>query len=143
MGFAYSLLFPARLRVVATDTTLFFTTPEEAWHWLESPNNGATRLVRSEPTKEDNIRQNRRGQHRMKARMDRDLPAVPNCEQRIQERYSALQQAAALSSVERYSSLDVPVYLSSDVESSFVTWPFVQSSHVPPDITPETSDNII
>ncbi|KAJ1169838.1 hypothetical protein NDU88_001726 [Pleurodeles waltl] len=32
MGFAYSLLFPARLRVVDAGTMHFLTTPEEAWH---------------------------------------------------------------------------------------------------------------
>ncbi|KAJ1202299.1 hypothetical protein NDU88_006099 [Pleurodeles waltl] len=31
MRFTYSLLFPEKLLVVATDSTHFFTTPEEAW----------------------------------------------------------------------------------------------------------------
>ncbi|KAJ1160184.1 hypothetical protein NDU88_000686 [Pleurodeles waltl] len=57
--------------------------------------------------KEDNIWQNRRGQHQVKARMDRDLPAVLDLEQRIQVRCSALQQAAALSSAGHCSNPDV------------------------------------
>ncbi|KAJ1173765.1 hypothetical protein NDU88_005591 [Pleurodeles waltl] len=40
--------------------------------------------------------------------MDRDLPAVPDLEQKIQDRRSALQQAAALSSAGRCSSPIVP-----------------------------------
>ncbi|KAJ1129596.1 hypothetical protein NDU88_007963 [Pleurodeles waltl] len=64
----------------------------------QSPDTGATRPVRLASTKEDITRQNRRGQRRMKARMDRDVPAVPDLEQRMQEQSSALQQAAALSS---------------------------------------------
>ncbi|KAJ1164016.1 hypothetical protein NDU88_004463 [Pleurodeles waltl] len=61
LGFAYSLLFPARLRVVAAYTTHFFTTPEEAWHWTESSDNCATRSVRLEPTGDSSSQQNRRG----------------------------------------------------------------------------------
>ncbi|KAJ1186727.1 hypothetical protein NDU88_003508 [Pleurodeles waltl] len=42
MEFTYSLLFPAKLCVVATDTKHFFTTPEEAWHWIEGSDNCTT-----------------------------------------------------------------------------------------------------
>lgn len=35
-GLKYSMLFPARLRVVDGETTKFFTSPEEASRWLES-----------------------------------------------------------------------------------------------------------
>lgn len=35
-GLKYSMLFPARLRVVDGETTKFFTSPEEAARWLES-----------------------------------------------------------------------------------------------------------
>ncbi|KAJ1083279.1 hypothetical protein NDU88_003438 [Pleurodeles waltl] len=32
----YSLLFPARLRVISEGQTVFFQTPDEAWGWLEA-----------------------------------------------------------------------------------------------------------
>ncbi|KAJ1160868.1 hypothetical protein NDU88_001358 [Pleurodeles waltl] len=50
-------------------------------------------------------------------------PAIRDLEQRIQERRSAVQQVAALSSAGRCSSLGTLGSLSSDGESSVVTWP--------------------
>ncbi|KAJ1100885.1 hypothetical protein NDU88_005960 [Pleurodeles waltl] len=85
MGFAYSLLFPAKPGVVAADTTLFFTTPEDSWRWIESSDNCTTEPLRLELTRDDNTRRHRRGQHRMKTQTDGDLPTVPDLEQRIQE----------------------------------------------------------
>lgn len=35
-GMKYSMLFPARLRVVDGESTRYFTSPEEASHWLET-----------------------------------------------------------------------------------------------------------
>lgn len=35
-GLKYSMLFPARLRVVDGESTRYFTSPEEALQWLES-----------------------------------------------------------------------------------------------------------
>ena len=34
-GLKYSMLFPARLRVVTNNRTLFFDAPEEAWDWMD------------------------------------------------------------------------------------------------------------
>ena len=34
-GLKYSMLFPARLRVITNNKTLFFDAPEEAWDWME------------------------------------------------------------------------------------------------------------
>ncbi|KAJ1173646.1 hypothetical protein NDU88_005473 [Pleurodeles waltl] len=93
MGFAYSLLFPARLWVVAADTMHLFVTPEEAWHWLESPGARAARLTRTVSTKNDHIQWNQRGNEDM---WGGDLPVVPNLDQRLQERRRALERAAAL-----------------------------------------------
>ncbi|KAJ1097154.1 hypothetical protein NDU88_002281 [Pleurodeles waltl] len=62
MGFTYSLLFPAKLRVVTTNTTRFFVTPEEAWHWIENSDDCADCLMRLESAGEDTLRRNRRGQ---------------------------------------------------------------------------------
>ncbi|KAJ1113386.1 hypothetical protein NDU88_001632 [Pleurodeles waltl] len=72
-----------------------------------------------------------------------DLPMVPDLEQRIQEQRSALQRAAVLSGMGRCSGSDAPDSQSSDGESSVATWPSVHSLHVPPDKTPQTSDNFI
>ncbi|KAJ1145195.1 hypothetical protein NDU88_011486 [Pleurodeles waltl] len=71
-----------------------------------------------------------------------DLPVVPDLEQRIQELRSVLQWAAVLFDAGRCSGPDAPDSPSSDGESSVASWPSVHSSHVPPDITPQT-DNII
>ncbi|KAJ1175869.1 hypothetical protein NDU88_001154 [Pleurodeles waltl] len=54
MGFAYSLLFPAKLLVVAADSRHFFTSPEEAWGWIESYDNCATRPLWLELPGDDN-----------------------------------------------------------------------------------------
>lgn len=35
-GLKYSMLFPARLRVIDGETTRYFTSPEEASHWLDT-----------------------------------------------------------------------------------------------------------
>lgn len=35
-GIQYSLLFPARLKLILDGTTLFFETPNEAWDWLDT-----------------------------------------------------------------------------------------------------------
>lgn len=35
-GLKYSMLFPARLRVVDDETTRYFTSPEEASHWIDT-----------------------------------------------------------------------------------------------------------
>ncbi|KAJ1185657.1 hypothetical protein NDU88_002447 [Pleurodeles waltl] len=104
VGLAYSLLFSARLCVVAADTMQIFTTPEEAWHWIEGIDNGATRLARLEQTGEGSPWQSHKGQRQVRVLMDRDLPAVPDLEQRIHERCIALQQAAALSSPDSLGS---------------------------------------
>ncbi|KAJ1105653.1 hypothetical protein NDU88_003058 [Pleurodeles waltl] len=76
----------------------------------------------------------------MKTRGGGDLPVVPDLEQRIQERCSALQRAAALSGAGRCSGPDAPDSPSSEGESSVATWPSAQlacSSRY------KTSDNII
>ncbi|KAJ1166355.1 hypothetical protein NDU88_006759 [Pleurodeles waltl] len=91
MGFNYSLLFPANLHVVADNTTHFFNTPEEAWHWIEGSIVRTTRSAQLEKTREDSSQRNRRGQCRLKPQIDRDFSAVPDLEQRIQERRYALE----------------------------------------------------
>ncbi|KAJ1113493.1 hypothetical protein NDU88_001736 [Pleurodeles waltl] len=35
-GLRYSLLFPAKLKIISDGTTHFFQEPDEAWAWLES-----------------------------------------------------------------------------------------------------------
>ncbi|KAJ1096397.1 hypothetical protein NDU88_001539 [Pleurodeles waltl] len=77
----------------------------------------------------------------MKTCRGRDLPVVPDLEQRLQERRSALQRAAVPSGVGRCSGPDAPDSPSSDGESSVATWPSVHSSHAPPEITPAL-DNV-
>ncbi|KAJ1135334.1 hypothetical protein NDU88_001774 [Pleurodeles waltl] len=69
------------------------------------------------------VRRNRGGRRRMKVRPGVGPPAVPDLEQRIQERRSAVQQALALSGAVRCSSTGSPGSVSSDGESSVVTWP--------------------
>ncbi|KAJ1197646.1 hypothetical protein NDU88_001502 [Pleurodeles waltl] len=52
MEFTYSLLFPAKLCVVAADSTHFFNTPEETWRWIESSDNCSARPLRLELTRD-------------------------------------------------------------------------------------------
>ncbi|KAJ1200957.1 hypothetical protein NDU88_004775 [Pleurodeles waltl] len=143
LGLAYSLLFPARLRVVAAGTMHFFATPEEAWHWIESRDGGAAHPTWSGLPGGGGSWQSQGGQRRMKTHPGVGPPAVPDLEQRIWERRNAVQRAAALSSVGCCSSPGTPGSVSSDGESSVVTWPSFQSPLDRPDITPQTSDTII
>ncbi|KAJ1160495.1 hypothetical protein NDU88_000997 [Pleurodeles waltl] len=48
LGLGYSLLFPAKLPVLANNTTHFFATPEEVWSWLEGFSGHTNRTTRLE-----------------------------------------------------------------------------------------------
>lgn len=59
MHITYMLLFPAKLKVIYRDKALFFTTPGEAWHWLEEcpmprPSGGALSLSGRIPSRNSN-----------------------------------------------------------------------------------------
>ncbi|KAJ1140441.1 hypothetical protein NDU88_006793 [Pleurodeles waltl] len=142
MEFTYSLLFPAKLSVVTADTTHFFATTEEAWHWIETSDGGATSSLRLE-LPGGSAAWRRRGQRRIRAQKVGNLPAVPDLEQRIQERHNALQQAAVLSNIELYTSLEGQGSHFSNGERSAVTWPSLLSLHKPPDVTLQMSDILL
>ena len=57
----YALMFPAKLKVMTEDKTLFFTEAEAAWDWLESRfPEGADEWIRKNPQSKGNTsRRNR------------------------------------------------------------------------------------
>ncbi|KAJ1091223.1 hypothetical protein NDU88_004350 [Pleurodeles waltl] len=85
---------------------LCMAPPQEAWYWIESSDGGAESSLRTELPRDGAARRRRRGQRRMRVREQENLPAVPDLEQRIQERHSALQQVAALLNAEGCTSLE-------------------------------------
>ncbi|KAJ1193803.1 hypothetical protein NDU88_003099 [Pleurodeles waltl] len=90
LGLMYSLLFPARLCVVAAGTTHFFAMPEEAWHWIEDPSGGPGRSGWFGLPGSSGSRQSQKGLCKRRTSPGVSLTAVPDLEQRIQEQRNAV-----------------------------------------------------
>ncbi|KAJ1155681.1 hypothetical protein NDU88_008410 [Pleurodeles waltl] len=89
-GIQYSLLFPARLRVVTEDRSTFFQTPDEAWQWLKLHKARGSTTGRVERVG----RRSRRGPRRQQSKPQ--LRARPIQAQKESAKKAALEAVASL-----------------------------------------------
>ncbi|KAJ1162936.1 hypothetical protein NDU88_003400 [Pleurodeles waltl] len=131
-GIQYSLLFPARLRVILEGHTTFLQTPEEAWKWLETymaEGNTGTQLGQA-------LRQDHR---RVRRKLNRSHPRMrPTPAQKELDRQAALEAAALL---QWATSADEV----SRGESDHQSYSIDSDSHhsdAAPQVTPWTADDL-
>lgn len=139
----YSLLFPARLKVLYDGATIFFTHAEEAHDWADQH---CPQLSRTEAAREQRHRAPRPRRHNSKwsrkggdARAGSHTPDSPDLEQIMQERRDALRAVAELQASSPPDDLDRAPHLFSSAgeEDSDGTSSRVDSI-TPPQVTPQT-----
>ncbi|KAJ1177096.1 hypothetical protein NDU88_002358 [Pleurodeles waltl] len=134
----YSMLFPARLRMVTPTGTMFFSTPEDAWSWLES---------QTTPDLTNNAQQDKKLRcTRSRGRQITQRSDPPNPDEVRKERRRVVEAVAMLGGRARRSNIASPSssqkgddHSDSDNGTQIST----QSSIIMPMITPGTSDEII
>ncbi|KAJ1106551.1 hypothetical protein NDU88_003952 [Pleurodeles waltl] len=95
----YSLLFPAKLRIVAEGKAHFFTMPEAAWEWLESMGRvSGWEKERNPPALRNRCGRARRSRKGSGANVEAAAHA-PDVEQLIQERQLLRNQRLRLHSL--------------------------------------------
>ncbi|KAJ1092215.1 hypothetical protein NDU88_005327 [Pleurodeles waltl] len=143
LNLSYSLLFPARLRVVDDSATHFFGTPEAVWDWLES-----TDLISQlDPDIDSPIvwdlqsHEQRHGKKWVAA--SREVRHAPDLEQIVQERQNALQSAAAISVLSVASDVEAEITNSDGEDGSSPEMSSELGSSIHPAVTPQTADKLL
>ncbi|KAJ1174663.1 hypothetical protein NDU88_006483 [Pleurodeles waltl] len=95
----------SKLHIIADNKTHFFTTPEAAWHWLESTGRVSGREAERHPPASQNKRGRVRLRRRRRAGTAEATAHAPYLEQLIQER----QSAAAIGTSPRVSESDTDI----------------------------------
>ena len=142
LGLKYSLLFPAKLRVVFNGKTQFFDEPAAAWSWMEERVEGSSPASQSDKNWKP-VKNNRKKQPHNTHKTNQQTPTQqPDLEQIIRERKRALETAASLLRAEQTStSPENTIEPSSDHESTCTTESRLEED-VPPRITPQMSHDL-
>ena len=142
LGLKYSLLFPAKLRVVFNGKAQFFDDPAAAWSWMEERVEGTNPASQNDKDWKP-VKNNRKKQLHNTIKTNRQTPMQqPNLEQIIRERKRVLETAASLLQAEQpMISTESITDPSSDPESTYTTESRLEEDD-PPKITPQMSHDL-
>lgn len=144
----YSLLFPARLKVIHKGTTCFFMTPEEAQEWADQHCAPAPRAEWAPERGTGPAGSRRRRSQRRKGQGTRGLTprgrGSPDLEQIMQEQRKALRAARSLRPASPGTDIErAPHLFSSEEEGGSDTTQSGMDSANLPRVTPQTADDIM
>ena len=143
LGFQYSLLFPAKLRVVAHSKTHFFDDPKLAGDWLETLGHNVVTTQNKSTASSRPKNQKRNTQRQRPSRSPGSPNQKPQLEQIIADRRKAIQLATYMAKNNSSDEGESVGGASRDVGSSTGTSPSQPGEYEFPNVTPQTADNII
>ena len=142
LGLKYSLLFPAKLRVVFNGKTHFLDTPAAAWSWVEERVEGSAPASQNDRNRKPTKNSRKKQLHNTHKTAQQAPTQQPDLEQIIQDRKRALEAAASLQQTQQSPiSPENTTDPSSDHESIYTTESRLEDDG-PPRITPQMSHEL-